>query len=95
MPKVRNSNRAKDYCENGCRRRGWYPDTSRFCFVLLGFLCVGTYCYGAAAWLDPRSGFVAAICSGPCLTRASVPAPMVANTTGASSTLCCRSFQQA
>jgi putative SOS response-associated peptidase YedK len=33
-------------------------------------------------WFDREVGFAVAICSGPCLTRASVPAAMVANTTG-------------
>jgi hypothetical protein len=95
MPKVRNSKRAKDFCENGCRGRGQCPDTSRCWFALLLLVCLETYCFGDAAWFDRGVGFAVAICSGPCLTRASVPAAMVANTTGASSTLCCRSFQQA
>jgi hypothetical protein len=95
MPKVLNSKRAKDICEDARRSGERWPDTNCSWFVLMAILCFGAYFEQAAPGSRGGVAFDATSYATLNLTRASVPAAKVADTTGASSTQCCRHFQQA
>jgi hypothetical protein len=95
MPKVHKSKRAKDICEDG--RHAGERCSNTFCsrFVPIALICFGAYFGQAATRFHYSVNFEAVIHATLNLTRASVPAAKVADTTGASSTQCCRHFQQA
>lgn len=95
MPKVLNSKRAKDICEDAGRCGGRYHDTISSWFVLMVLLHLGAYFELDAAGLHTNVDVDATLQVTVNLKRASVPAATVADTTGASSTQCCRRFQQA
>jgi hypothetical protein len=95
MPEVLNSKRAKDICEDAGRCGGRYLNTICSLFVLMVLACLGAYFEADATMFRASVDFDATLQMTLDLKRASVPAATVADTTGASSTQCCRHFQQA
>jgi hypothetical protein len=95
MPTVRKLERAKHICKDGVGGGGRWLDTFRSCFVLVATLAAWAYFNGTAAEYHDRGTLEAEATATIRLTRASVPAAKVADTTGASSTQSCRHFQQA
>jgi hypothetical protein len=95
MPEVLNSKRAKDICEDAGRCEGRYHNTIRSWFVLMVLAYLGAYFDVDAAGFHANVDVDATLQVTLNLKRASVPAATVADTTGASSTQCCRRFQQA
>jgi hypothetical protein len=90
MPKVRNASRAKDVCDGRARRRGRCNNTFCSLFVLVALMVMGAY-FEQAETTSCCGACVASVeCPATSLSRASVPAAMVADPAGASSTLCCR-----
>jgi hypothetical protein len=95
MPRVHKSERAKHIC-NGVPRVGERcPNTSRSLFVLVAIFAAWAYFGETAAEYHLRVTLEAGTDATARLTRASVPAAKVADTTGASSTQWCRHFHQA
>jgi hypothetical protein len=95
MPRVHKSERAKHIC-NGVSRDGERcPNTSRSLFVLVAMIAAWAYVGETAAEYHFRVTLEAEANATTRLTRASVPAAKVADTTGASSTQWCRHFHQA
>jgi hypothetical protein len=72
------------------RSGGRCSNTISSWFVPIAFICFAAYFEQAAARLYYSVDFEAVIYATLNLTRASVPAAKVADTTGASSTQCCR-----
>ncbi len=82
MPKVRNTKKAKDFCEGEGRRRGRTLSSSCSFFVLVLLFSMGMRLSVETGWVGSR------------LSRASVTVAKVHDPTGASSTLGCH-FRQA
>jgi len=95
MPTVRKLERAKHICKDGVGGGGRCLNTSRSCFVLVAVFAAWAYFGGAAVGYSSDGALEAEAAATVRLTRASVPAAKVADTTGASSTQSCRHFQQA
>jgi hypothetical protein len=95
MPTVRKLERAKHICRDVSLGGQQYPDTSRSLFVLMASFAVWAYFNGTAAGHYGSVTLEAETKATAQLTRASVVAAKVADTTGASSTQSCRHFQQA
>ena len=95
MLEVHNSKRAKDICEDARRSGERCFNTFCSCYVLIAVLCFGAYFEQVVPGSRGSVAFEATIYTTLNVTRASVPAAKVADTTGASSTQCCRHFQQA
>jgi hypothetical protein len=95
MPEVLNSKRAEDICEDAGRRGGRYLNTICSWYVLVVLACLGAYFEIDAKGFRASVDVDATLQVTLDLKRASVPAATVADTTGASSTQCCRRFQQA
>ncbi len=95
MPTVRKLERAKHNCNRVGRSRGRCFNTFRSCFVLVVGFAAWAYLSETAA-VRPGGTILEADTRATIeLTRASVPAAKVADTTCASSTQWCRHFQQA
>jgi hypothetical protein len=95
MPKVHKSGRAKHICDGVPRGGERFLNTSCSLFVLLAAFAAWAYIGETAAEYHLRVTLEAGMTATTRLTRASVPAAKVADTTGASSTQWCRHFQQA
>jgi hypothetical protein len=95
MPTVRKLERAKHYCNEVGRSGRRHPNTSRSWFVLVAAFATWAYFSGTVAECPGGAVLEAGTHATIVLTRGSVPAAMVADTTRASSTQWCRHFQQA
>ena len=95
MPTVRKLERAKHNCNRVGRSGGRCLNTSRSLFVLVVSFAAWGYFSETAAERPSGAILEAGTLATMELTRASVPAAKVADTTRASSTQWCRHFQQA
>jgi ABC-type polysaccharide/polyol phosphate export permease len=95
MPTVRKLERAKHICKDVGLGRARHLDTSRSWFVLMAGFAAWAYFSGTVAEYCGSVTLEAETKATAQLTRASVVAAKVADTTGASSTQSCRHFQQA